>query len=65
MKETPGHLGHRLRVRKKFLSSLGEELHEYELLEILLFAASPRKDTKPLAKKLIGISLPSGEIHLL
>ena len=54
MKETPDHLGHRSRVRKKFLISLGEELHEYELLEILLFAASPRQDTKPLAKKLIA-----------
>jgi DNA repair protein RadC len=47
------NLGHRSRVRKKFLQSLGEELHDYELLEILLFAASPRQDTKPLAKKLI------------
>ena len=54
MTQTPDHLGHRSRVRKKFLSSLGEELHEYELLEILLFAASPRQDTKSLAKKLIA-----------
>lgn len=50
----PDHAGHRLRVRKKFLTSLGAELHDYELLEILLFAASPRQDTKPLAKKLIA-----------
>lgn len=54
MKELPNYLGHRLRVRKKFLSSLGEELHDYELLEILLFAASSRKDTKAIAKKLIA-----------
>lgn len=54
MTQTPDYLGHRARVRKKFLNSLGEELHEYELLEILLFAASPRQDTKPLAKKLIA-----------
>lgn len=47
------NLGHRSRVRKKFLQSFGEELHDYELLEILLFAASPRQDTKQLAKKLI------------
>jgi len=46
--------GHRGRVRKKFLQSLGAELHDYELLEILLFAASPRQDTKPIAKKLIA-----------
>lgn len=54
MTKTPDYLGHRSRVRKKFLSSLGEELHEYELLEILLFAASPRQDTKSLAKKLMA-----------
>jgi DNA repair protein RadC len=49
----PKFIGHRLRVRKKFLSSLGKELHDYELLEILLFASNPRKDTKNLAKELI------------
>lgn len=50
----PDFLGHRSRIRKKFLASLGDELHDYELLEILLFAASPRQDTKPAAKKLIA-----------
>lgn len=48
------HLGHRSRVKEKFLASLGKELHDYELLEILLFAANFRSDTKPLAKKLIA-----------
>lgn len=48
------HVGHRQRVREKFLSSLGKELHDYELLEILLFAANARQDTKPMAKKLIA-----------
>lgn len=52
--EKPDHLGHRQRVKKKFLASLGKELHDYELLEILLFAANARQDTKPLAKKLIA-----------
>ncbi len=47
-------VGHRKRVRTKFLASLGKELHEYELLEILLFSAFPRQDTKPLAKKLLA-----------
>ncbi|MDX2082934.1 MAG: DNA repair protein RadC [Rickettsiales bacterium] len=47
-------LGHRKRVREKFLISLGKELSDYELLEILLFAANSRFDTKPLAKKLIA-----------
>ena len=46
--------GHRSRIRKKFLQSLGKELHDYELLEILLFAASVRQDTKAIAKKLIA-----------
>jgi DNA repair protein RadC len=53
MKVTADHLGHRARVKEKFLNSFGEELHDYELLEILLFSAFPRKDSKPLAKKLI------------
>ncbi|MBU6339769.1 MAG: DNA repair protein RadC [Rickettsiales bacterium] len=48
------HIGHRKRVREKFLTSLGKELHDYELLEILLFAANARLDTKPLSKKLIA-----------
>ncbi len=54
MKTNLSHQGHRSRIRKKFLTSLGDELHDYELLEILLFAANPRQDTKPLAKNLIA-----------
>ncbi len=53
-KEKPDHVGHRKRVKEKFLASLGKELHDYELLEILLFSAFPRHDTKPLAKKLLA-----------
>ncbi len=48
------HLGHRKRVKQKFLASLGKELHDYELLEILLFSAFPRIDTKALAKNLLA-----------
>lgn len=51
------NLGHRGRVREKFLQSLKQnlnpELQDYELLEILLFGASPRKDTKFIAKNLL------------
>lgn len=54
IEEKADYLGHRKRVRAKFLASLGKELHEYELLEILLFSAFPRQDTKPLAKKLLA-----------
>jgi len=51
--QTQNH-GHRARVKEKFLTSFCEELHDYELLEILLFSAFLRKDTKPLAKKLLA-----------
>jgi DNA repair protein RadC len=54
MKQNTQNFGHRCRVRKKFLVSAGEELQDYELLEILLFAANPRHDTKATAKKLIA-----------
>src|SRR5689334_12202800 len=62
--------GHRSRVRKKFLQSFGEELHDYELLEILLFAANLRQDTKSIAKKLIEkfgdvSSVVSADVELL
>lgn len=52
MEEKPHYLGHRDRLRKRFLD--GEKLPTYELLELLLFQANPRKDTKPLAKKLLN-----------
>jgi DNA repair protein RadC len=49
----PGYLGHRQRLRERFLTSGADSLPDYELLELLLFAALPRKDTKPIAKELI------------
>ncbi|MFA4994494.1 MAG: DNA repair protein RadC [Bdellovibrionales bacterium] len=49
----PHYLGHRQRLRDRFLRSGAEALQDYELLEILLFAAVPRRDVKPLAKKLL------------
>ncbi len=52
--KNPDYSGHRSRVRKKFLHSCGAELHDYELLEILLFATNSRRDTKPIAKELIA-----------
>jgi DNA repair protein RadC len=50
----PDHLGHRQRLRKKFLRGGASALHDYELLELLLFHAVPRRDTKPLAKALLA-----------
>jgi DNA repair protein RadC len=48
-----GYHGHRARLRSRFLKAGPDALADYELLELLLFTALPRKDTKPLAKTLI------------
>ena len=45
--------GHRARLRRRLLSGKGDDLHDHELVEYLLALAIPRKDTKPLAKKLL------------
>jgi DNA repair protein RadC len=50
----PDQLDHRSRLRARFLEAGGEALPDYELLELLLFAAIPRRDTKPIAKALIA-----------
>lgn len=47
------HQGHRGRLRTRFLSGGGDALADYELLELLLFQAIPRQDTKPIAKALL------------
>jgi DNA repair protein RadC len=49
----PDHVGHRARLRDRFLNTGADSLPDYELLELLLFSALPRKDTKPIAKELI------------
>ena len=50
----PGHLGHRERLRERFLSGGADAMPDYELLELLLFRSIPRQDTKPIAKALIA-----------
>ncbi len=50
----PHYHDHRDRLRKRFREVGGEDLRDYELLELLLFQAIPRIDTKPLAKALIA-----------
>lgn len=50
----PHYLGHRQRVKERFLTSNPEQFADYELLELLLFSAIPRKDVKPMAKKLLS-----------
>jgi len=47
------HTGHRDRLRQRFMKAGLEGLADYELLELLLFYAIPRRDVKPLAKDLI------------
>lgn len=49
----PHHSGHRDRLRERFLKGGLDALAEYEILELILFLALPRRDVKPLAKKLI------------
>src|SRR5262245_56586551 len=51
--ETPHYHGHRERLRERFHAAGPEALSDYELLELALFPALPRRDTKPLAKALL------------
>jgi DNA repair protein RadC len=46
--------GHRARLRKRLFEGGPDALHDHELVEYLLALAIPRRDTKPLAKKLIA-----------
>jgi DNA repair protein RadC len=46
--------GHRARLRKRLIEGGHDGLLDHELVEYLLALAIPRRDTKPLAKKLIG-----------
>ena len=45
--------GHRERLRDRFRDAGADALSDYELLEMVLFRALPRRDVKPLAKALI------------
>ena len=49
----PDYLGHRQRIRRRFLLGEGKDMADYELLELALTMAIPRRDVKPLAKTLI------------
>src|SRR5580704_14870646 len=52
--EAPPHYhGHRARLRQRFLDGSPDTMADYELLEMVLYGAFPRTDTKPLAKELI------------
>lgn len=54
VKEAPAHyLGHRERLRER-IDADPRTLPDYEVLELLLTYALPRKDTKPIAKDMIS-----------
>ena len=46
--------GHRARLRARFLAGGPEALADHELIEMTLFLALPRRDTKPIARALLG-----------
>jgi DNA repair protein RadC len=50
----PHYYGHRERLRARFREAGSDAVTDYELLELLLFRAVPRRDVKPLAKMLIA-----------
>jgi len=52
MTKEPHYIGHRQRLKDRFLKGGEAALADYEMLELLLFLALPRRDVKPLAKAL-------------
>ena len=53
MPAKPDQIGHRDRLRERFMKGGAGALADYELLELILFQSRPRGDVKPLAKSLI------------
>ena len=60
--DEPHHVGHRQRLRARFLEAGARALADYELLELVLFRAIPQRDVKPLAKDLIARFGSFGEV---
>jgi DNA repair protein RadC len=54
MAEDAHYIGHRQRLKEHFLKDFGASFSDYELVELLLFLAQPRRDVKPLAKALVA-----------
>ena len=68
--QIPDYIGHRKRLRERFLKNNGADMADYEALELLLSYVFARKDVKPLAKKLIAkfgsfAAVISAPTHLL
>jgi len=53
MTEKEASVGHRKRLRERFIKSGLRGFHDYEIIELLLTLGSPRKDCKPQAKEVI------------
>lgn len=51
--DSPHYHDHRKRLRERFLRTGLDGFAEYEVVELLLTLALPRKDVKPLAKELV------------
>ena len=45
--------GHRARVRARLLTAGPDAIADHELIELMLFLALPRRDTKPIARALL------------
>jgi DNA repair protein RadC len=58
----PHYYGHRRRLRERMIAAGAENLPDYELLEMLLFAANPQGDMKPAAKALLAHFGGFGEV---
>ena len=45
--DAPHYVGHRERLRQRLITAGADNLPDYELLEVILFASNPRADVKP------------------
>ena len=67
----PGADGHRARMRERLLKAGPDALADHEMLEMLLFLALPRRDTKAIARALLSrfrsftgaIAAPLGDLR--
>jgi DNA repair protein RadC len=50
----PHQFGHRQRLRERSREAGTQGMPDYELMELILYRAIPRRDTKPLAKAIIA-----------
>lgn len=51
--QKPDYLGHRARLRERYKKTDFETWPDYEILELILTYAIPRRDTKSIAKRLV------------